>query len=343
MNRPENKEQPVSVSLVLTVFNTRQYLPTMLDSLVAQSFRDFEVIIVDDGSPDGSEVVYDKYCAEDPRFRAYRQENKGISVARNVGLSMARGRIVGILDSDDLLHPDFLQQMVTVLEGADADIAVCGTLVFSDGRTPVFETNRNSSDAHVSDGITALTDLLTDRISPNVWNRLYRRPLLESERFSPKLYAVDDLEISIRLFLKARRVVKLPSMLYAYRKHAGSTLSAVQPRLFEDRIAVVGIIAATLEQAQLRRTLNSEFMALVVRHLAYFGMKDMVRTQRPDWQWFRRMRTCLKREYGLRWRSVFRLPVTDSVQKWAGIALLPEFIGKTFITYQRWRYRKNVR
>ena len=117
----ENCQMPC-VSVIIPVYNVEPYLREALDSVVGQSYRDLEIIIVDDGSTDGSSEICDEYRCN-PRVRVIHQGNRGLSNARNVGLDVSSGVYIAFLDSDDAFHPDFVRKMVD--EIGDADVAVC--------------------------------------------------------------------------------------------------------------------------------------------------------------------------------------------------------------------------
>lgn len=115
----------VKVSCIVPVYNSCKYLRRMLDSILGQSFNDFELILIDDGSTDSSGEICDEYASKDSKICVYHKENGGVSSARNLGLSKAEGKYIIFMDSDDLIAPNMLQALVTDLESNDADIAMC--------------------------------------------------------------------------------------------------------------------------------------------------------------------------------------------------------------------------
>jgi hypothetical protein len=323
------------VSIILTTYNARDYLPATLASVLAQSYPHFELLVVDDGSTDGSEEVYAAVAARDSRVRPFHQANQGPSAGRNLGLREARGELIGFLDSDDLLHPDFLRRLVDALTTSGADIAVCNSAVFPDGQQP--QLAAGAGELRRLDRDTALRALLAGELVPNVWNRLYRRALFDGVPFDPELYNAEDLEITVRLLLRSRLLAWLPVDLHAYRKRAGSILSTPRPKLLADRLAVVGKVRRNLADAGLAGPLEGELRTLAARHLAYYGMKDMVRSPAPDWSWFARMRRCLREDCGVGLATVGALPLSGKARKWVRLALLPLPVGRAFLTYQHWR------
>lgn len=123
-------EEPVltspKISIIVPVYKVEQYLRRCLDSIEAQTFTDWECILIDDGSPDNSGVICDEYVANDTRFRVIHQENKGVSAARNAGLDVARGEWIGFVDSDDWIEPEMYEYLYEDLLKIESDCVVCG-------------------------------------------------------------------------------------------------------------------------------------------------------------------------------------------------------------------------
>ena len=112
-----------TISVIVPIYNAEKYLHRCVDSLLAQSFQDFELILVDDGSSDSSPQICDAYAATDTRIKAFHQKNQGVSSARNFGLDMATGRFCTFIDSDDWIELDMYETMMNSLEKNDADLA----------------------------------------------------------------------------------------------------------------------------------------------------------------------------------------------------------------------------
>ena len=118
-------ENDCLVSVIVPVFNVKSFLPEALDSLLAQTYQKLEIILVDDGSNDGSEKICDAFAKNDGRIRVIHKQNEGVSAARNTGLSVMHGEVVAFLDSDDAFHPEFVRTMLTAMQTEDADMAIC--------------------------------------------------------------------------------------------------------------------------------------------------------------------------------------------------------------------------
>ena len=113
-------------SVIIPVYNVEQYLDKCLASILGQTYKDFECIVVDDGSPDNSNVIIDKYVKLDERFKVLHQQNMGLSAARNAGLAIAQGDYIVFVDSDDHISNEYLEKFALKIANTDADIVICG-------------------------------------------------------------------------------------------------------------------------------------------------------------------------------------------------------------------------
>ncbi|SDX57012.1 glycosyltransferase [Roseicitreum antarcticum] len=238
-----------AVTLIVPVHNLADCLAAAIDSLRAQSWRDFEALIIDDGSTDSSGDVARALCAGDARFTVIRQENQGLSGARNTGLNRARGDIIGFLDGDDRLHPEFLARMLGAMDADGADWIACGVaLCYPDGQ----QIPHSAIHAHpIPPGEAPLHFDLRDRRAvvphfPSAWNKLYRRHFIGDLRFDPGTW-FEDHSFFWQLALRSARLLYLPQPLYLYsRDRPGQITGADDDRVFDlfavlDRVA--GLIA----------------------------------------------------------------------------------------------------
>lgn len=219
-----------TVSLIVACYNSAAYLEAAVRSALVQSIEEVEVIVVDDGSSDGSVMIAEALAAGDARVRAVRMtRNGGPAAARNRGLDLATGRFVAILDSDDLLHPDRLERLVSVADATGADIVADDLLIFDDAdRSPpdtFFRGPRADREAWVS-----LTDYLRESVlygrTPNLGflKPLIRRSLIADHgiRYEERLRIAEDDALIISLLRAGARYRTIPDAGYFYRKHGRS-------------------------------------------------------------------------------------------------------------------------
>ncbi len=220
------------VSIIVPVYNSEPYLRECLDSILAQTFRDFELIPVDDGSTDRCGEILAGYAARDPRIRVIRKPNGGPSSARNAGLAAASGEYVYFPDSDDVLDPSLLRTVIPAMDRG-YDMAVFGFSVFpSPDRKvlrqmayPVREERELVLDTDET-RFAFLTGAFRRRaIRWEVWNRVFRRDLIETWhiRFGEdrRVFA-EDMYFTYFYLAHTSRILLLPDILYAYRRHEGS-------------------------------------------------------------------------------------------------------------------------
>jgi glycosyltransferase involved in cell wall biosynthesis len=230
------------ISIIVPIYKVEEYLARCVDSVLAQTFRDFELILVDDGSPDGCPGICDAYAAGDPRIRVVHKENGGLSDARNAGLSVAKGDLIAFIDSDDWVAPDFLRAMYDTLTRERADIVECrvvktdgseehvaGAIGGAGGAGPADAGAREAGAPPVPqafDTESALRELIYDGVfHQTVWNKLYRREVLDGILFAVGRLNEDEFW-TYQVFARAGKVLKLDRPLYFYFQRPGSIMGA---------------------------------------------------------------------------------------------------------------------
>jgi glycosyltransferase involved in cell wall biosynthesis len=208
------------ISVIVPVYNMENYLEKCLDSITGQSYRNLEIILVDDASKDNSGKICDRYAAKDGRIKViHRAKNGGLSAARNSGLDIATGDYLGFADSDDWLEKDMYQFLLDNLLQVNADISLCGfSRIFDDFELP----NDKSYSYRVLRGEDALALLLQDRIIQNFyWCKLYKKDLLNGIRM-PEGKIFEDIFTQHLIFEKAQKVVLHNVPKYNYQQRSSS-------------------------------------------------------------------------------------------------------------------------
>lgn len=213
------------ISVIVPIYGAEAYLPACAESLLGQTFADFELILVDDGSTDNCPKLCDELAARDSRVRVIHQTNQGLSAARNAGIEIARGAWLSFVDADDFVAPNFLEVLHGAATRAGADCAVCG-LCLTDETGKVIEP---SYPTEVESGVrTGLSVLETIRDKSNMpyvvaWNKLYRRAVFETLRY-PVGRRNEDVFVFAELFDTAKTVACIGDKLYFYRQSAQSIM-----------------------------------------------------------------------------------------------------------------------
>ena len=220
------------ISVIVPVFNLEQDLPRCLDSILAQTHRALEVILVDDGSRDGSRAVMADYARRDRRIRPFFKENGGVTSARLRGVAEATGEWVGFVDGDDEIEPDMYEQLLKNARKYGADISHCGyQMRFADDRVHYFH---NSGVVREQDSPTAIRDLLDGSlVEPGLCNKLYRRELFRGLQIPTDIRINEDLLMNYYLFKAADRAIFEDWCPYHYIIREGS---ASRSKLNEHRL-----------------------------------------------------------------------------------------------------------
>lgn len=215
-------ERRKTISIIVPVYKVEEYLDCCIQSIVDQTYRDLEIILVDDGSPDGCGAMCDAWAEKDGRIKVIHKENGGLSDARNAGLEMAEGKYIAFVDSDDWIRPEMYEKLLAAMEKEKADISACNILsCFPDG-----ESAYGCDEYTVGDPEKILSMLYDDTKYPVcAWNKLYRRELWDALRF-PVGKICEDAFTTYRLVDKARKIVQIPEALYCYRIRESSIMTS---------------------------------------------------------------------------------------------------------------------
>lgn len=210
------------ITVIVPIYNVERHLRRCVDSILAQTFRDLEVILVDDGSTDGCPRICDGYAAADPRVRVIHQNNEGVSAARNAGLDAAAGDYIGFVDGDDSIRPEMYERLLRACEEHDVPVAMCGReAVDEDGRVLYVECcPPQPGFLSAEEALRSL--LLADGAScdSSPCDKLYRRSLFEGIRF-PLGVRYEDQIVMPRLLYRAERTFHVGRPLYVYLKWEG--------------------------------------------------------------------------------------------------------------------------
>ncbi|MBQ9090230.1 MAG: glycosyltransferase [Alphaproteobacteria bacterium] len=211
------------ISVIVPIYNIEEYLSGCLDSILSQSFSDFEIIGVDDGSTDESGSILEMYAAKDNRIRVVHQKNKGLSGARNTGLDMARGEFIAFCDSDDYYHPDFLKKLYEVITETQADVATCEWIATKSKNTGLFPdlSQFHAKIEIVNNPIEMF--LSSKKIRTSACFKLYRHSSLKELRFVERIY-FEDVPFTTILMMLVHKVAITNYPLYYYYSNLSSIM-----------------------------------------------------------------------------------------------------------------------
>lgn len=240
------------VSVIIPVYNVLPFLREALDSVIHQTYQNLEIILVDDGSTDGSGEICDEYLS-DSRVTVIHQENRGLSGARNTGLERMTGEYVAFMDSDDAFMPEMIEKMLDRILRTDADIAICGFhCCETTGRLDRSAVGQQDlfipGSEQVLTAADALNRLVSARIGwPIAWNKLYRKSLWDGIRF-PEGCLYEDIQTMCPLFEKCNGILVLPDCLMVYRIRKNSITQSFSLQHLRDSLLCSARVEAFMEK-----------------------------------------------------------------------------------------------
>lgn len=205
------------LSIIVPVYNKVNYIDTCIVSILEQTYSDFELILVDDGSTDGSSDKCDHYGRIDHRVTVLHQKNMGVSAARNNGLAVCKGKFIGFVDSDDSLEKDMYELLINNAINSESDISICGIKRIYGNRV---KDRRNDMSISVYEDDDGLYEVLTGLFDMSANNKIFRSEIAKSILFEGGFK--EDLLFNVRAFLKAGRVVFQNTSKYVYELRENS-------------------------------------------------------------------------------------------------------------------------
>ena len=231
------------ISVIIPVYNVKPYLTEAIESVIGQTYPFVEIILVDDGSTDGSGEMCDRFAEMNNQIKVIHQKNRGLSAARNAGLDLCRGDAITFLDPDDAFRIDMLSKMYRAMQKTGADIVECNYSGYkSAGRMNpkcIHDRPRGISNRSRKKGVydcrKALRMHLEGLITNNVWNKLYNKKIWEELRFREG-QNFEDIDIVLPTIERAEKICILNSVLVMHRKRRGSITSTRSINNLKDRI-----------------------------------------------------------------------------------------------------------
>lgn len=308
------------ISVIVPVYNAERYLDQCLESIVGQSYRQLEILVVDDGSSDGSATMCDRWAGRDDRIRVIHQPNGGHSAARNTALDLMTGELVMMVDSDDVIHPEFTVTLLDAMRRHDADIAV-GDYVAFEGTLPKWQQLSPHRQTRQFDQQQAILAVLYQQgLTHSPWGRLFKASLWQGIRF-PLGIIYEDLAIIYPLLQRCHRVVSIGEVLYGYRQHQNNSMRVFSPR----RTAVLDV-GERLEKemaqndrqyvgAARSRLLSAYFNILLLSHQDHSANHSQL--EERCWEGIKRLRrSCL---------------LDPNVRRKNKLGILASYMGRRFV------------
>lgn len=214
------------ISVIVAAYKVEEYLHKCVDSILAQTYKNLEVILVDDGSPDSSGAICDEYASKDARVRVIHKENGGQSTARNAALDVAQGDYIGFIDGDDWIEPTMYEDLLDMMIKEAADIVQCGWYKVSPEGVKEYPFTEQFKECYTSDeGLEELIQSKGEYLNTSVCSKLFKNEVAQKFRFTP-VRAYEDDEYIFKTVSVASKIVCIHNPLYNYLNREGSTMTA---------------------------------------------------------------------------------------------------------------------
>lgn len=224
------------ISVIVPVYNVQKYLEKCVNSIINQTYKNIEIILVDDGSKDSSGKLCDELKRKDNRIKVIHKKNGGLSDARNTGIKMSNGSYIGFVDSDDYIKEDMFEILYNLNKDYSADISIVSFYEIYNG---TLISVRDSNKLEELTKIEAIKELLIDtKIQSYAWNKLFKRELFDSIQF-PINKNYEDIATTLLLFEKANKVVLLEEPKYYYARRDDSILGKRSFKTYKDYLEVI--------------------------------------------------------------------------------------------------------
>lgn len=299
------------ISIIIPIYNVEKYLRKCIESVINQTYKNLEIILIDDGSSDKSGEICDEYKKNDNRIIVIHKKNEGISVARNEGVKLVTGDYIGFVDSDDYIEPDMFEKLHYNAKKYNANISMCSYI-------DEYESGKTEMSRHFKDNITILSKIealnnliLEQNLANHLWNKLFEKELFEGIDF-PKGRKMEDVARTYKLFEKSNILVYDNYVGYHYLQHGDSIMGNVNLKLVEDTEKSIfekntDISAKYPELREATEIENIKTYKLLHYWLKLCGLNDLIESQKYK-DYYKKY----KKEY-LKYRKQIKNNVGDKV------------------------------
>ena len=224
------------ISIIVPVYNVEKYLERCVNSIINQTYKNIEIILVNDGSTDNSGNICDKFGKKDSRIKIIHKSNGGLSDARNAGLKIAKGEYIGFVDSDDYIKEDMFETLYNLNKEHNSEISIVSYYEYYNDKLIAV---RDSKKLEVFNKISAIKELLIDtKIQSYAWNKLFKKELFENLEF-PTNKNFEDIATTLLLFEKANKIVLLEDPKYYYLRRDNSIVGKRNYKTYKDYLDVI--------------------------------------------------------------------------------------------------------
>ena len=217
-----NRNKPL-ISIIVPIYNVELYLKECIESIINQTYKNIEIILIDDGSPDNCGAICDEYAKKDNRIKVIHKENEGVSAARNTGIESCRGEYISFIDADDFVHPDFINDLYSVIDENNSDISFCDFYRYETGaKIPTME--KKESRLVCYDKFEMLKKINQHNFTNFTVDKLYKRDIFDVIRFPAGRSYFEDASIIYKIIDMFDKIYGTSRKLYYYRDNPNSAM-----------------------------------------------------------------------------------------------------------------------
>lgn len=260
-----------TISIIIPVYKVEPYIESCIKSILNQSFNDFEVILIDDGSPDKSSAIAKKIVKNDSRFIFLKKKNGGQGSARNMGIDYARGKYLAFIDSDDYVEPLFLQSMYEKITYDNVDICTCNVNIIEYNNITKIIKNDIDSYYNKNDFLLCL-----DTITSFMCDKLFKKNVFDNNRFDENIRTYEDSHLVFRL-LHNHTITGVQESLYNYIQREGSTTNSYNPTYLTDKLSVMNNYLSFAEKYYSEKNIEHYLLYCYLKFYVYIVAVGLAR------------------------------------------------------------------
>jgi glycosyltransferase involved in cell wall biosynthesis len=262
------------ISIIVPIYNVENNIRRCIESLLDQTFTDFELILVDDGSTDSSGIICDEFAKKHERIRVLHKKNEGVSSARNIGMAVSIGKYIGFVDSDDYTHREYLKELHETIDNNHADMAMCNFYLFSKGKKA--EQICHGFDSRTCFDHKQIETVIYSRIFNNsstggyfaLWNKILRKDfIIENDlKLDETVSFGEDMLFIMRCLKYCKAIAFSDKALYYYEMQNGGLFSKYRPSFLED---IMKCYNAVIDQTTPKNSKESDYLPLSIKYFFY--------------------------------------------------------------------------
>ena len=259
------------ISIIIPVYNGEKFISKCLNSILLQTYRNFEIIVIDDGSIDNTVNILKKYQENYKNVKFFYQQNNGVSAARNLGIKKSKGKFLMFVDSDDYVKKDFCEKMIYLITETNADCAYCNYYVVKEGgikNNKLPKKYLTNKEKQFENKQNAIEGIFNNRgFRGFVWNKIYRRESIEGINFDESIIYFEDMLFNINVINKCAKISYTSDSLYYYKYRKDSVINSYNTNYFFV-LKSFDIIMKQLDNDKLYRMISFDKEAVIVKFSA---------------------------------------------------------------------------